>query len=132
MIGILMFAFFIYIGILNQSKFTDMFMMGLLEAGMIYFWLLTGSYIEMNESRITVSAPHGRYQIAWDEITSVITNGQTYALQGDNKRLTISLTLASKTAQQARELLLQQCSSRSIEIQESTNPPLKHLNVKIK
>lgn len=96
-----------------------------------YVWFLADSFIEVSDEKIMVSVPYGRYQIEWNEITSIETNGRTYAFIGQNKRVVISLTFANRAARQALELINGQCQQRNLEIINSATVPQTHHNSKV-
>lgn len=96
-----------------------------------YLWFLADSFIEVSNEKVMVSAPYSCYQIRWNEITSIKTNGKMYAFIGRGKRVVISLTFASSASRQALELINEQCKKRNLEIQNSVTVPFAHLNSKV-
>ena len=131
-LGFVLFGGLAIINILNKPDVGTIGAMLLFVAVSVYLLILAGSFIELTSERVEVAVPNGRYQIRWGEVTSITTNGQAYAFVGKDKRLVISLSLASKAGQRAREFMKEECARRGIEISQSVAVPLTHENTKLK
>jgi len=130
-VGFLFFGFGVFMSFKTGESIGTITIFLLFAAGSIYLWLLASSFIEVNDEKIMVSVPYGRYKMGWSEITSIETNGKMYAFIGQDKRVVISLTLASSVSRQALELINEQSKQRNLEIQNSVTVPLTHLNSKV-
>ena len=129
--GFLFFGWFAFLSFRSGESFGTIAIFLFFATASFYLWFLANSFIEVSDEKIMVSVPYGRYQIGWDEITSIKTNGEMYAFIGHGKRVVISLTFASSAARQALELINEQCQQRNLEIQKSVTVPLTHLNSKV-
>ena len=130
-VGFLFFGFGAFMSFRTGESLGTIAIFLFFAAGSFYLWFLANSFIEVSNEKVMVSVPHGRYQIKWSEINSIETNGQMYAFTGQDKRVVISLTLASSASRQALELINEQCEQRKLEIQKSFSIPRTHLNSKV-
>ena len=130
-IGFLFFGFGAFMSFKTGESLGTIAIFLFFAAGSFYLWFLASSFIEVSNEKVMVSVPYGRYQIGWGEITSIETNGKMYAFIGQDKRVVISLTLASSASRQALELINEQCKQKNLEIQNSVTVPLTHLNSKV-
>src|SRR3990172_6462971 len=62
----------------------------------VWVFFLADSKIDVDQSGIRLTAPHGVYDMSWADVKSVETKGQSTYFFGDNKVVAYNLLLAGK------------------------------------
>lgn len=94
--------------------------------------LLSRSKIEADAERVVIHTPNGRYGMDWQEVEIIRFNGPNLALEGNDKRLVISLSYAGRSSKKFLELLDQQSMNRLIPIIRPGTFAPTHQNTRLK
>ena len=86
-------------------------------------FLLAGTKIDVDQQGIRLTAPHGVYELRWDDIRLVEIKGNASRFFGDSKALTFYLLLAGKGKREFQEYVTRSVEERQI---PAGRPP--HLN----
>lgn len=88
-------------------------------------FLVTNTYIEINEQFILLTTFYGKFKINWDEVKYLEKNRRIYAFTGENKR--VAIIVAPKLI----NFIMQQVQKRNIEVRESYMVPDTQKNSRI-
>jgi hypothetical protein len=115
---------------LNILNFLFLF---LLSASFAFLgWANAFSTIQVTPQSVTVAVFYGRFRIHWDEVENIVRRGPFIALNGNGKRVVLSLTFMGKNRKKMLEFFKQQIEQRHIRFEKNAESfPLTHHNARV-
>jgi len=138
-IGVL---FFLSLGILSwvsSHSLTILLFFGAFTLLIAYTLLLSFTTIEADSEALQVRAPHGLYCIKWAEVQRVETNrdsrdqsGQVFAFRGQDKSLSVNLSLAGRGKKELLGFIEYQICYYNFQVTLLSADSLKQKNTRIR
>ncbi len=96
-----------------------------------YEVILTSSVFEIDNQGVTRKDLFATYRIQWSEVKSLESNGQTFALLGEDKYLTFNLAMAGKGRLEFSAAMERIVKQRHIKIEGLTRIYVSQKNTKV-
>ncbi len=133
--GFIFFAVFAWLSRTIASGpmwYTIVFLLFALFEGFLF--IISSSTLDANFDALTVRTPWGAYCMAWADVRFVETDGGSYILHGEDKRLSFNLSTAGKGKREFLLLFQQLTAERDIPVVPARKPIpfLRQKNTRIK
>jgi hypothetical protein len=98
----------------------------------LWFFVFSFTKIDVNPMTIKVSVPHGKYEMAWDEVKSVEKNKKTILFWGNDKAIGYTLMLGGRRKNDFQEYVLNIIQQRQLDWSRPENIEDKDIQKLIK
>ncbi|HCR70474.1 MAG TPA: hypothetical protein DIW23_03440 [Anaerolineae bacterium] len=105
---------------------------GIFGLTFFYVYLLSRSNIQVDEQSLVITSTHGIYKIDWHEIKIIETNNVAFAFLGEDKCLSMNLTMVGNRKQEFYEFLNKKIAEKNIQIKPLSSMKLFQKNTKIR
>jgi hypothetical protein len=118
--GFIEFSWFSYLGFISSGKYTFSFLSMVLflsaVVGFVTLWVYSNLFLQIDEKKVLFCLMKGNFQILWNEVKAVYTDGYSFVFAGLGKCVVVPNKFAKMKGFRDSNFIQYQCHIRKIGI----------------